>query len=358
MTKQAVVARIVTMDQEEQVFVDFQPVVNSSYTIEDLRLRAFTSRLSIIREIKDQEDGFQSFLASYPSEGLEVYTRINIPMSDMPKNGYPVIVFAHGYSPEPADPIYFQRPYYETWINAYAEAGFLVIMPGYRGHGIIGGVTSEGGVFIDEYSEKYMTTPFYTVDVLNLIASLPSMEEIDWKSVGFDMTQHPLIDSNNLFLSAHSMGGDIALSVLSVNDQFKAASIWAGVAATVKEIVAFYTKYRLAESKSDRSFDDVFKDKWVDIQQAAKAPPLNLPKVDAANGYMHLKDIQVPLILHHGTQDTAVPAAWSVRLDDALKVLGKESVLFLYEGNDHELSLDNAHETAIMRDLALFKGLI
>jgi len=48
----------------------------------------------------------------------------------------------------------------------------------------------------------------------------------------------------------------------------------------------------------------------------------------------------------------------SVNSHEKLKKLGKESTLYLYEGNNHELSLNNEHFVAIERDLAFFRKYI
>lgn len=58
-----------------------------------------------------------------------------------PAQGYPVLLALHGYQPNP--PRYGFSPdgtdrrpgdYYRSIPSAYASAGFLVVMPDYRGH--------------------------------------------------------------------------------------------------------------------------------------------------------------------------------------------------------------------------------
>lgn len=307
-------------------------------SIKGLRTRTYTSRLTRMKRLDTKSAKFQAFLFSYRSDGLKVFARVNVPMGESPPSGFPVLVFAHGYSPNPLDPEYFQRPYYEAWINAYTEAGFLVVMPGYRGHGIVNGENADGLECFTTYAELCLTSPFYAVDVLNLLAGLPN-------SVA-------ALDGKNMFLAAHSMGSDVALAVLAVTGVFKAASLWAGVCADVQDVVAFYTHDALTENKSETLFEAA----WAQVTAATQGEPFFFNNVNDGNGYYFLENIHTPLILHQGTGDQAVSPDWSVKLHEKLKELGRESALYLYEGDDHELSLNAGHQTALARDVAFFRA--
>ncbi len=82
-------------------------------------------------------------MASYHSDGLRLYTRVDIPTSAMPSEGYPVLIFAHGWVGVDKAPSYnFSYPadsYYGDIIDYFVDAGFVVIFPGYRGHGTVDG---------------------------------------------------------------------------------------------------------------------------------------------------------------------------------------------------------------------------
>jgi dipeptidyl aminopeptidase/acylaminoacyl peptidase len=327
----------------------------SPFSVEGLRGRKYHSRLSFIKEFKG-ETGSRAFLGSYESDGLKIFARVNIPAGKVPPRGFPVVIFAHGFSPNPSDPEYFQRPYYEEWINAYTRKGYLTIMPGYRGHGVIDGETAGGGEYIKKYSSVYLTSPFYAVDMLNFMTALPSIKELDWAGMNICLPSQNLADEKNIFLSAHSMGGDIALILLAVNQQFKAASIWAGVCAGVKDVAAFYTRYALEEKKSHKTFEVAFEEEWNNVTSAAKAEPFLLEDVNDANGFFFLQDIKTPLILHQGTGDKDVSPEWSSNLYHKLTELGKPASLHLYKDNNHELSLANGHQTAIEYDVEFFKS--
>ena len=334
--------------------VDIQQSEQIPLSIMGLRSRSYRSRLSVIQEISREENGFRSFLVSYQSEGLTVFGRINLPSGEIPTQGFPIVVFAHGFSPDPLDPVYFQRPYYETWINAYADAGFAVIMPGYRGHGIIDGDKADGSEYIDKYANLYLTSPFYAIDVLNMMAGLSTLSSKDGDNLGISPQAKGWLDNDNIFLSAHSMGGDVALAVLAVEKKIRAASIWAGVCADIRDVTEFYTAYEISETQLDESLETLFNEKWRMVETTAKKTPFLIDDINALNGLFYLDNLTAPIILHHGTRDTAVPDEWSVNLHQKLGELGKESKLYLYEGNNHELSLNNQYLVALERDVIFF----
>lgn len=322
-------------------------------SVEGLRHRSYQSQPFLIKEVTGHE-GFRGFLLSYESDGLKVFARMNVPSGDIPPHGFPVVVFAHGFSPNPDDPDYFQRPYYEMWVNSYARKGYLTIMPGYRGHGIVDGEPAGGYDYFEKFAGCYLTSPFYAIDLLNLLAGLPSLALPDRTRPDICPPGSPLADTKNIFLSAHSMGGEVALIVLAASRQFNAASIWAGVCADVKDVAAFYTLYYLKEHKSEKPFETAFASEWNKVKAVAQAEPFLLSDVNQANGFYSLDLIDTPLILHQGMEDTAVSPEWSVNLQNRLRELGKLATLHLYEGNDHELSLNEAQSLAIQRDVEFF----
>ena len=323
-------------------------------SINGLGLRTYQSQLTIVGEILRQKE-FRSFLIAYDSDGLKVFARVNIPSGEIPIQGFPVVVFAHGFSPDPLDPGYFQRPYYEKWINAYTRAGFLVMMPGYRGHGVVNGESADGVEFFEKFSSLYLTSPFYAIDVLNLVAGLPSLSRIGWDALEVCQPTQHLVNDSNIFLAAHSMGGEVGLIALAVSHTFKAASIWAGVCGNIKDIVAFYTQYEIIETKSQKPLEIALEEKWDNVVSTAREGPFFLNDVNLANGFFFLKDIETPIILHQGTGDSAVLPYWSTALHQKLLELGKGCTLYLYNGNNHELSLNNEHSVAIQRDAAFFR---
>ncbi len=96
-------------------------------------------------------------MASYRSDGLRVYTRVDVPPGPMPAGGWPVIIFSHGWVGAAGAPSYgFQysaNSYYGDELDAWIKAGFVVLTPGFRGHGTVSGIPAEGLEYIEAYDD-------------------------------------------------------------------------------------------------------------------------------------------------------------------------------------------------------------
>ncbi|MCG8571777.1 MAG: prolyl oligopeptidase family serine peptidase, partial [Spirochaetes bacterium] len=70
----------------------------------------------------------------------------------------------------------------------------------------------------------------------------------------------------------------------------------------------------------------------------------------------HLKYINIPIILHHGTEDDSVPYQWSLDLMAAMKKAGIKYTFHSYQ-DDHNFAKGYFY-TVLARDVAFFKKFI
>jgi len=194
-------------------------------SINTLRQRSFGSSISI--EAQPAHNDHDTFIASYQSDGLRVYSRIDVPASPVPEAGYPVVLFVHGWAgieAAPASNFYLDDDSnYQAMIASYVEAGFVVFTPGWRGHGTVNGVPADGIEFMRAWDNgSYLSPVFYAIDVLNLLDSLST----------FDNAR---LDLEKVNVVAHSQGGDVALLALAIAGEgsgvatgISSASIWSG----------------------------------------------------------------------------------------------------------------------------------
>lgn len=164
---------------------------------------------------------YSSILASYRSDGLRLYTRIDVPNAPPPPGGYPVIVFMHGWvGYDAAKEFHFSytpASMYAEMIDAYAKSGFVVVTPGYRGHGTINGIVADGRTSMAAWDNATHVSPvLYAIDTLNLIDGLKSLERIDWRQWGH-ASRNVRLNLRRLSVAGHSQGGDVALIVLAVS---------------------------------------------------------------------------------------------------------------------------------------------
>ncbi len=139
------------------------PTASSNpYSMESLFSREYTGGEIVRQSVLQQNDAYTSYLITYPSDGLTIRGVMRIPTGDGP---FPVIVMNHGhYEPGP----YISGQGTDAMADIVARAGYITLASDYRGHG-----QSEGE------PAQYGSRTEYAVDVLNLIACIPSISEAD-----------------------------------------------------------------------------------------------------------------------------------------------------------------------------------
>jgi len=193
--------------------------------VDSLRSRSYGSTISIIEPRPNEAS--DSYIAAYNSDGLRVYSRVDVPLTAAPDGGYPIVVFVHGWIGQDDAPdldfYYGKNNNYGQMIDAYVDAGFAVFTPGWRGHGTVNGVPADGIEFMQAWDNgSYLSPVFYAVDVLNLVDGLATFPGAK-------------LNLERINTVSHSQGGDVALIALavagegsSVRNEIHAASIWSG----------------------------------------------------------------------------------------------------------------------------------
>ncbi len=273
-------------------------------TVEALRRRAYGGGSIEVGKVLAITPAFTRTLFTYPSDGLTIYGFMNIPRG---KGPFPVVIVLHGY----VDPQRYSTLAYTTrYADAFARAGFLVLHPNYRNH-----PPSDEG-----------PNPFrvgYAIDVLNLIALLPTL---------------PFARPDAVGLFGHSMGGGIALRALVVRpDAIRAAVLYGSMNADER-----------------KNFERVLQ--WSGGrrgQEELAAPAEALQRISPAS---YLQDITVPIQIHHGAADATVPPEWSRELYERLRALGKPVEWFEYPGQPHTFPAGSAAERLLLqRAIAFFQ---
>jgi dienelactone hydrolase len=277
--------------------------------IEVMRQQSYPGSSITVEQTLAPGANYDQYVVSYQSDGYKIYALMTIPNGTKPTTGWPVIVFNHGYIPPSA---YRTTESYVAYVDAIARSGYIVFKPDLRGHG-----NSEGG---NSVPRIVYSTPAYTVDVLNAVASLQDYEDADPHRIG---------------MWGHSMGGQLTLRAMVVSQDINAGVIWAGDIAPYPDIVAAYwgwdnefiTEYGLLDQNPDF---------WASI---------------SPNTY--LSDLSGPLELHHSTTDAEVPVAWSEALLEECQAVDKQSCeLFTYPGDNHNIGANFG--VAMQRTVAFF----
>ncbi|MEX2161580.1 MAG: alpha/beta fold hydrolase [Anaerolineales bacterium] len=277
-------------------------------SIEYLRSRDYPASDLVIEDTLDVGPNYYRYIASYMSDGLKQYGLLTIPFGEKPETGWPVIIFNHGYIPPE---VYQTTERYVAYVDGFARSGYIVFRPDYRGH-----ANSEG-----EARGAY-GQPDYVIDVLNAVAALKAYPDADAERIG---------------MWGHSMGGYITLRAMVVDPDIKAGVIWAGVVASYADMADVAGTPRFGTRRLLYSYGSpgTYSEFWASI---------------SANSY--LADLSGPLQLHHGTADESVPTEFSVNLAVEVREAGGIAELFVYDGDDHNIS--NNFTGALLRSIEFF----
>ncbi|MDX9992730.1 MAG: alpha/beta fold hydrolase [Anaerolineales bacterium] len=262
---------------------------------------------------------YRRYYAYYYSEDLKIYGLLTVPTVEMPTDGWPAIVFNHGYIPPD---VYRTTERYIAYVDRLASSGYVVFRIDYRGHD-----QSEG-----EATGAY-GDPGYTIDVMNAVAAIKRYREVNPEEIG---------------MWGHSMGGYLTLRAMVLSRDVKAGVIWAGVVASYPDLICCWRRTgNFTPSPSSRS--PSWRTGWAELYGSPESNPEFWASI-SSNSY--LADLSGPIQLHHGTKDEDVPVEFSIKLADQINAAGGSVELYTYPNDNHNIS--NYFTIAMNRSIEFF----
>ena len=250
---------------------------------------------------------FTRTLISYLSDGLHIAGFMNTPVGPGP---FPVVIVLHGFI-EPEN--YVLTPYTTAYADALARAGYLVIHPNLRNF-----PPSDDG------SDLFRTG--LAIDVMNLIALV--------KQQAGQPGPLALAQPDAIGLWGHSMGGGVALRVLTISPDVRAAVLASAVSGDDKANFDYlFRATKGAKGAEEYSTPD---------EVVAQIAPIH-----------HLDQVQAPVSIHHGRQDPGIPVRTSEDLCQRLRILEKPAECFFYPNEAHIFG-PNGTELLMQRSRAFF----
>jgi dipeptidyl aminopeptidase/acylaminoacyl peptidase len=268
------------------------------YTIDYLSKRAYGGgKIEVTKKLSETET-FTSYSIRYPSDGLNIYGFMNIPKGTGP---FPVIVSVHGYAPiGKYDPFNFSQDF----ADFFAENGFIVLHPGLRNQ-----APSDSG---DNILRVGMT-----LDVMNLIALVKAKSDLPAELAS--------ANTDKLGLWGTSLGGEIALRVITISPVIKATVLYSSLSGN--------------EERNSRQLYERIRDEQ--FQQDAQVP---LQLLDRISPMYYYQKVTSAVQINHGTKDRTAPISWATETCDFLKSAGVSVQCNYYQGADHIFNRDNAEK--------------
>ena len=288
--------------------------------ISAMRAGSYPGSDIVIEQELDPGANYRRYYAYYLSEGLKIYALLTIPNGEMPTGGWPAIVFNHGYIPPDQ---YRTTERYINYVDQLAINGYIVFRIDYRGH------DRSEGTPTGAYSN-----PGYMIDVLNAISSLQSFPQVNPEKIG---------------MWGHSLGGYLTLRAMVISEDIKAGVIWAGVVGSYPDMLYNWRRSSSASFPTPRPGSSRWRDTWI---EEYGTPDQNPAFWNAISANAYLSDLSGPVQLHHGTADEDVPVEFSQTLSGQIQNSGGEVELYLYEGDNHNIS--NFFYSAMTRTVAFF----
>jgi len=283
----------------------FRPL--EKYSFENLRKREYQESEIKLEKVIKEEEKYTSWLFSFQSDEKKVTGMLNLPKK---QGKLPVIVMLRGYAD---DEIYFTGLGTRKGAGFFAENDFITLAPDFLGFG--GSDTSS-----EDILEARFERP---ITVLNLLASIKSL---------------PQADTEKIMMWGHSNGGQIALSVLEINQKSIPTTLWAPVTKGFPESVLQYMTelddQGLKVKRAIDNFQNLYESKYFSIDH-------------------YWLDIQAPIQVHQGIADEYIETEWTDNFVQTLRDLGKNVSYYKYSQNDHNLSRD--WDLVVQRDLEFFR---
>jgi len=251
----------------------------------------------------DYKVTWESRVFSFKSNGKTITGMLNYYNDGLKR---PVIIMIRGFAESAG---YYTGSGSWKAADKLAEVGFVTASIDFLG---FAGSDNESSDILEARFEK-------VVSVLDLIESVKKL---------------PYVDSNRIGIWAHSNGGQIALSVLEVTGGNYPTSLWAPMTQKFPESVLS----TIDENSPVKLVIEEFQ-RHYDARRYA-----------FENYYSWING---PVVIHQGTADEWCEVEWQQEVVNKLKSFGKQASLFIYKGDDHNLSKN--WDEILRNDVEFFK---
>ena len=289
-------------------------------TIPYLRKYYYESQLGELDQIS-QNSKYTSYLTNYVSDDFKIDGLLTIPDGEQPSDGWPAIIFIHGYIPPDQ---YKTLSKYVEYVDYLARSGFVVFKIDLRGHG-----ESEGDAHGAYYSSDYIR------DVMKAQTALQQTDFVNPSKIG---------------LWGHSMAGNIVSRTMAARPEITTGVIWAGAVYTYQDMKDYaindssYIKQDINYNKKEE------RERLFDIHGTFSSDSLFWNEVSPIE---YLKDSNSAIQIHHAVNDSVVSIEYSRNLVEKTKESNLKIELWEYPNGGHNIE-DPSFSLAMQRTVEFY----
>jgi len=251
---------------------------------------------------------------------MEIIKNLTIPGADgkpigldiffIPGKLQPLVIYAHGFNG------FKDWGAFDLIANQFAAAGFCFLKFNFSHNGTTPDAP-EDFVDLEAYENNNYTKELYDLQTV-----------IDW-TLDENNFMTSVVDKNNVYLIGHSRGGGIVLLKAGEGNRIKKIATWASV-AECKTPWGSWPQERIERWKASGV------EHYINSRTKQELPLYDQLHEDYQDNKESLhvlkaaKELEIPLLICHGTNDAAVPVEKAYQLKEA----SKQAELFLVE-SDH-----------------------
>ena len=147
------------------------------------------------------------------------------------------------------------------------------------------------------------------------------MKEFDEIMLGVeDLVRQPYVAADRLGVTGGSCGGFMTNWIVGHTNRFAAA-------VTQRSVVNLVSKFGTSDNGPEQATSEGAEAPWVDVDTLWRSSPL-----------AYADQVQTPLLILHSEDDHRCPLSQAEELFAALRWLGREVELVVFEGEHHGLS--------------------
>jgi acetyl esterase/lipase len=245
------------------------------------------------------------------SDGRMIFAYLTLPRVANQKS-LPLIVMPHG-GPAARDGYGF-----DWWAQALASRGYAVLQPQYRGSDGFGNGLLEAG--FGEFGRKMQT------DLSDGVKAL---------------TDQGVIDPKRVCIVGASYGGYAAMAGITLQTGIYRCAI---ADAGLSDLHAMMNWIENHQYRQD-NVETRYWGRYMGVKDAGS------PALDPISPIEHIDNVNVPILLTHGTDDTVVQLGQSEKMAEALQKAGKTVEFVKMQDEDHWLSRSRTRLQMLQADI-------